>query len=71
MQEDGNKCTGHLVAIRDSTPAIHIFPPNGEQGSIVSIHKDGTVTFGPDFTTSDEASKVFWSELGKFVRHNL
>jgi hypothetical protein len=46
-----------------SPAQIHILPPNGEQGSLLSIHKDGRVTFGPDFTTIDEASLEFWRRL--------
>jgi hypothetical protein len=42
---------------------IHILPPNGEQGKLLSIHSDGQITFGPSFTTVDEASLEFWRRL--------
>jgi hypothetical protein len=46
---------------------IHFFPPNGEQGTLVSIHSDGRVTFGPKYTATDEESLEFWNRLAMMV----
>jgi hypothetical protein len=39
--------------------------PDGPQGKLLTIHPDGLVTFGPKFTTIDEASLEFWRQLAK------
>lgn len=49
---------------------IHVLPPNGEQGSLLTIHRDGRVSFGPEFTTIDAAALEFWTVLERLVKAN-
>lgn len=43
----------------------YILQLTGEKGPLLSIHRDGSVTFGPDFTTTEAAALAFWKELAK------
>lgn len=34
-------------------------------GMLFTVHHDGSIEFGPAFTTNDEAAKQFWQAMGR------
>lgn len=42
---------------------------NSSNAPLFTIKPDGTIEFGPAFTTQDEASKLFWDSLAKHFPH--
>lgn len=42
----------------------------GNNEALFSIHQDGTIEFGPAFTTQDEASKTFWDAIQRYLKVN-
>lgn len=54
-----------MIAGSDTCDIYINTQPDGPQGQLLTIHPDGRVTFGPKFTTTDEASREFWHQLAK------
>lgn len=36
-----------------------------EKGMLVTVKLDGSVEYGPGFTTNEETAKLFWEQMGK------
>jgi hypothetical protein len=49
----------------DKTVVYVIQLTNEKSEMIVGVKPDGSIEFGPGFTTVDQASKTFWETLGK------
>ena len=60
--EDLPYTTLGVIAAADPTPSTISIRPIHNRPPLVTIHPDGTLEYGPDYTP-DEAARVFWDAM--------
>ena len=53
---------------RENTSAIVIMNPSGDL--VVSVKYDGSVEYGPGFTTKEAATRQFWETMGRTFKES-